>query len=376
MAAVASSTQEILGRVNGEVMENAGLVSEHLLTGLFRALFRVERATEVAEPQVFSLDDDPALILDKRMTPAHWRHLPMYVANGEILAKRFQQYMEFEFVFVADLTPSMGYRWRDLYLGAPGLSDNADYLGPETLESGSYSSTKLYILKYLLYAYLFSAARFGFQCRAMFFTPDDVVHLRGESADFAFQALNYVDEHFLSDENLGAWEARDALPSPYHRVFQELLDYRQEAVMVLATDFMDLVHGRIAEEEIDPYLAELKYQHRFAIMQVNDPHEVNTLDNKDDLPTSTRWAFPRDVERPDEGGLGQQKYYRPPARNRAFVESARRWLGPDDVLAGGVAEMAARRAIKLQKFVYGRGESGENLIEQRLQEISRWLEES
>jgi hypothetical protein len=377
VTAASASTQRIVRQVNDEIFEAAALVSEDLLIGLFRSLFRVERATEFSEPEVFAVHDDPSLILDKRMSAAHWKYFAHFLGNEEILVKRFRQFTEFDFLFVADLTPSMGYRWRDVYLGIPGISENPDFIAPgDDAEPADYSSTKLYILKYLLYAFLFSAVRFGFNSRVLFFSLDKTFQLTGRGPDFPFQALTYVDDHFMDEQNPNRWDAIDTYPSPYEEVLNILLDLRSESVVVLATDFMDLVHGRIGMSSVDPFLAELKARHRLAVMQINDPHEVNTVENRDEHPTSTRWAFQRNVEVPSEGGIGKQRYYRSPGRNMDFMRHCREYLGRDDRMGGRISDMVASRGITLQKFVYGHAATGKNLIEERLQEISRWLEEN
>jgi hypothetical protein len=309
------------------------------------------------------------------MSPAHWKYLPAFLGNDEILAKRFQLFTEYDFIFIADLTPSMGYRWRDIYLGQVGLSENADFLPPDiSFDLADYSSTKLYILKYLLYAFLLSAVRYGFRCQVLFFTLDGTSTMSGNTNEFPSHALDFVDQHWLNEANPNVWDAAGVYPSPYERVLQELMDTRAESVMVLATDFMDIVHGRFTEDELDPYLAELHYRHRLSVLQVNDPREVNTRDNRDDRPTSTRWAFQRNVETPGEGGIGKQLFHRSPARNRDLVDQCRARLGAGDLLGGTVADRVVARGITMQKFVYGRSGRSGNRIEQRLQEIGGWLE--
>ncbi|MEM7391438.1 MAG: hypothetical protein AAF492_03740 [Verrucomicrobiota bacterium] len=377
MNPVQSSTQQILRTVTGEIMEHAHLVAFSLLAGVLRSLFRVERATEFSGLKEFDLDDDPARIATNRISPAQWEFLPAYVANGDILTKQYTPFMDYEFIFVADLTPSMGYRWRDVYLGTPGHSDNNDFLFHETgrpLED--FTSTKLYILKYLIYAFLLAATHLGLRCRILFFGLDNVITFKGSTAEFPHQALMYVDEYFLDPRNPNRWEAQDVFASPYERVLLELLEHRRESVVVLASDFMDLVHGTASTDRLEPWFAELKAQHRFAVLQLNDPHEVNTVLNQDDHPTSNRWAFQRNVEMPNEGGIGQQRYYRPAARNAEFVRQCREILGPDDRPEGRLADLVAGQGITLQKFVYGTRGTRTGVIEEQLQQIAHWTREA
>ena len=374
MAAIHQISREILHRVNGEIFEAANLLSTAMLTGLFRALFRVERATEVSEVDIFAASDDPALLMERRMSAAHWRHFPLYLANEDLLVKRFNVFTEYDFIFVADLTPSMGYRWRDAYLGQTGLSENPDFL-PAALESEAhhYSSTKLYLLKYLTFAFLLSAVRFGFRTRALFFTGDETTTLAGINEEIAFHALQHVDLHFL-DPAPDIWEASRPAASPYEAVLQSLLETRHESVVVFLSDFLDLAHGRGDVDQLLPMFTELKYRHRLAVLQVNDPREVNTRDNRDDHPSSTRWAFQRDVETPDEGGIGKQRYYRAPGRNREFVQRCRRLLGTDDRLDGELARRLNEAGIIVQKFVHGQAPGTGNQIEERIEEMGHWLE--
>jgi hypothetical protein len=234
----------------------------------------------------------------------------------------------------------------------------------------------MYMLKYLMYAFLLSAVRFGFRSRVVFFTMDDSITLNGNGEEFPFQAVDFVDRYLMDADNVNAWDTGDFYTSPCERVLQELLETRTESVMVLATDFMDVVHGRFTEAQMDPYLAELRYRHRLSVLQINDPREVNTVENRDDRPSSTRWAFQRNVEVPDEGGIGKQRFYRAAARNREFMEHCRRVLGSDDLLNGSLAERLAGRGITMQKFVHGHGLGVGNRIEQRIQEIGSWLEKN
>ncbi len=375
MSAAHQINREILHRVNGEIFEAANLLSTTLLTGLFRALFRVERSTEVSSLDVFSAADDPALMMDRKMSPLHWRHFPVFLANEDILVKRFSIFTEFDFIFVADLTPSMGYRWRDAYLGQDGLSDNPDFL-PTRLDQADapFSSTKLYILKYLTFAFLLSAVRFGFRSRFDFFTAAGQESLTGQNEELAFHALQAIDRHFADDRDPEIWEAGQRRASPYEAALHHLLETRHQSVIVLASDFLDFAHGRAAPDALLPLFAELRYRHRLAVLQINDPREVNTRDNRDDRPSSTRWAFQRDVESPDEGGIGKQRYYRPAARNRDFVRRCRRWLGTDDQLDGEWARQLNANGIIVQKFVHGHAPGAGNLIEQRIEEMGSWLE--
>ncbi len=374
MAAIHQINREVLFRVNGEIFETANLLSSAMLTGLFRALFRVERATEVSDIDVFTTGDDPTLLLERKMSAAHWRFFASYLANEEILVKRFNVFTEYDFIFVADLTPSMGYRWRDAYLGQTGRSENPDFLPADLAGGPPYSSTKLYLLKYLTFAFLLSAVRFGFRSRVHFFTADQTTTLTGQNEELAFQALQHIDLHFLDDGDPEIWEAGRRQASPYESVLQCLMETRHQSVIVFASDFLDLVHRRAHLDQLMPLFTELKYRHRLAVLQLNDPREVNTRDNRDDRPSSTRWAFQRDVESPDEGGIGKQRFYRPPARNRAFVQGCRRILGTDDRLDGELARQLNAGGIITQKFVHGHGPGMGNQIEERIQEMGSWLE--
>jgi hypothetical protein len=152
------------------------------------------------------------------------------------------------------------------------------------------------------------------------------------------------------------------------------METRHQSVIVLASDFLDLAHRRATTDQIMPLLTELRYRHRLAVLQINDPREVNTRDNRDDRPSSTRWAFQRDVETPDEGGIGKQRFYRPPARNQEFVQRCRHILGTDDQLDGELARQLSANGITTQKFVHGHAPGTGNLIEERIEEMGSWLE--
>src|SRR5258706_1852397 len=105
------SNQRISNEVNAAIALHAGEISRNLLSGAFYSLFHVERESEIAEPTVFTSDSDPAGLETRRMDYLHFRHLPLFLSNEELLQRRFTAYTDYEFVLIVDVTRSLTQGW-------------------------------------------------------------------------------------------------------------------------------------------------------------------------------------------------------------------------------------------------------------------------
>jgi hypothetical protein len=109
----------ILQRLNALILERIGRLFTRRLTGArFRNLLPAEEGLEVAGLDVFDVQQ-PTEHLDLGRLRVPWEHLPLALANEEVVCKRFERVAEEHFVILADVSASMRYPLRLLYAGLP-----------------------------------------------------------------------------------------------------------------------------------------------------------------------------------------------------------------------------------------------------------------
>ena len=280
--------REVMRRINREVSLRATRFANALLSGVFRAIFHVEKSYEYAEPEIFSLEHDPDRIMWKRLDDNQLRYLPLAIANEEVLASRHQVFTEYDFVIVADISHSMLFRWWEVYGGEPmNSSAKSGEFADSSVRSGDREyfeerwrvpgdRSKLFLLKYTLAAFLRAARNNDFYCHVVLF-GGGVVECYDSRQELHLEEtlLDQIDARCEKITRL-AVEERPLMEEALRLV----LARRRRAIVLCISDFADYLrhlnedHPRIALNEASLPLAEIATQHRLLVLQIMDRREL------------------------------------------------------------------------------------------------------
>ncbi len=263
----------VLQRINREVSLRASRFANALLIGAFRAIFRVEKAYEFTEPDVFQLDQSPDQILWSRLSESQLSRLPLALINNEILTARYQVFTEYDFIVVADLSQSMMLDWWLSYGGPPAR--NEPRRQPPTWKVMG-DRTKLYLLKYTLASFIHAAAANGFYCKVL---------LVGNNRVVGFDSRQQPDlEDFLlgqMDAQCGQLATTCAAETPrICEALRQVLALRRRCIVLCVSDFRDtLAHvgeeqPRLRMSDLVVPLAEISASHRLLVLQINERREL------------------------------------------------------------------------------------------------------
>jgi len=263
--------KDVLRAVNLEVSLRARKFSDQLLSGVFRAIFRVEQSFEFAEPEVFRLEHDPGRIAWSRLDSYNLKHLPVAIANEEVCANRYQLFTEYDFVVLADVSRSMMLRWGTVY-GMPKVQE------PVRVWT-EFLATKLYFLKYILLSFLSAARKNNFTRSIKLFGADRIMtYSSKEDAELEESILYNIDQHF---RELAESELPEGPKLP--DALREMLEYKKRCIVLCVSDFMDGVprlgqgmrfqEARMELSDFIPSLAELAYRHKVLVFRINDTQE-------------------------------------------------------------------------------------------------------
>jgi hypothetical protein len=319
-AAAQWANEQLAQQVNDQIALSAGEISRNLLTGSFRSLFRVERALEAAESDVFDLDTDPDRLDVQRMDPAQWLYFPYFLIGQDLPARRYAAYNEYDFVLVLDVSRSM-------------TSGSGE---PKTWMRHTF-----YRLKFLAYSLLLSAGREGYKCRLILY--DQGTPISWESQDdegFAYAVLELLDARVLYQSPAAAepvW--------PWQEVLDELVSSPHPMMVAIASDFLDPVQGHCDEAVFLSYLAELRFCHRLVVLRVNELRDLT-------LPIGGEKFSLRDLHYGEDGDPKRLSVKEHQQNRQRFQE----WLGEveaEGVGPGRLASVLAAYGIHHQLFVAG-----------------------
>jgi len=272
--------KDVIRAVNREVSLKARKFSNELLSGVFRAIFRVEQAFEFAEPEVFQLEHDPERIAWSRLDSYKLSNLPVAIANEEVFANRYQLFTEYDFIILADVSRSMMLKWWHTYgaTGAPFFSRN------ELVKS------KLYFLKYIVLSFLHAAKKNQFNCWIKLFGRNRVVtYSSRDDPHLEESVLQHIDNHFVRLAGSSESEV-PMLPE----ALRETLEHKKQCIVLCVSDFMDGVpllanrrgksgQPRMRLSDFVPLLAEIAYWHRMLVFRINDRNEKHVVPSGGDV---------------------------------------------------------------------------------------------
>lgn len=261
-------------RMNREVSVRASRFANTLLSGVFRAIFLIEKAYEFSEPEVFEVDHEPDRMMYSRLDSYRLSNLPLAIANEDVLASRYQLFTEYDFVVVADVSQSMMLYWWGVYGGAPLPGHSVESL-IAAVETHKWKTpgdrTKLFLLKYTLASFLHAARTNEFFSYVLLAGGDGVeVHDSRREPHLDETLLERIDEHYERLVRSGGDERphlADAL--------KQVLARRRRAIVLCISDFADCLQhinerspGCSPGEIIVP-LAEVSSRHRLLVLKVN-----------------------------------------------------------------------------------------------------------
>ena len=249
---------ELAESANHAISLDAGEISQNLLTGAFRSLFRIEKEAEVTEPGVFQIDSAPANLDVKSMDLAHWRYFALSLLQENLRERRYASFNEYEFCLVLDVSRSISQGWETALQDRAGLP---------------WRQHVLYTAKYLVYAFLRSALHGGYRCHVTLVDQgyQETLHLQDDENQ-VFAVLDFIDTYI--DARSRAIEVPDDAP-PWASVLGGLAERANPMLVAVISDFLDpLVHGT-GEDELFALLGQLRYQHRLLVFQVNREEDIN-----------------------------------------------------------------------------------------------------
>lgn len=277
-AAASQLNREVLRRLNREITLRASQFANALFAGVFRAVFCVEKAYEFTEPEVFQPDYEPQRILWSRLNAYHLTHLPLAIANGDVLASRYQLFTEYDFVVVVDVSQSMMLEWWEWYGGELASGQEVSHLATRAVLG---DRTKLFLLKYTLASFLYAAKTNQFYSYVLLAGGDQIQEYDSRrDSNLEESLLERMDEHF---RRLAASAGTETprLGEALRRVSAR----RRRAIVLCLSDFRDtLIHcthrdsgptrPALSWSEILLPLAQIAAQHRALALQVVDRHEL------------------------------------------------------------------------------------------------------
>jgi hypothetical protein len=278
-ATVREANAVILRQVNEQITLAATRFANALLSGVFRAIFRIEKAYEAAEPEVFQLEHDPDRILWHRLDPHQMRNLAVSIANEELSCNRYQLFSEYDFVVLADASRSMMLNWWYVY----GFSDPS--LLEVTADDSRLRLSKLWCLKYVLAAFLAAAERNGFKSFVTLFGAGRTEEYTSASdPDLKRTILERADAVCYDLAETRAPEQPLML-----EVMRQLVLRKRRCIILCISDFDDFVRHlslgfggrchlerapRLGASELSSLVGELAERHKCLILKVNDREEL------------------------------------------------------------------------------------------------------
>ncbi|MDP2913229.1 MAG: hypothetical protein Q8N91_04405 [Candidatus Omnitrophota bacterium] len=267
--------KEVLRRINREVSVRASRFANALLSGVFRAIFQIEKAYEFAEPAIFQPEHEPDRMLLNRLDGYRLSNLPMAIANEDVLVSRYQLFTEYDFVVVADVSQSMMLYWWGIYGGDPMPGHTAEELTAD-VEAHKWKipgdRTKLFLLKYTLASFL-HAARANEFFSYVLLAGDSKIELYDSRREPNLEEtlLRNIDEHYGKLVTKGG-EERPQL----QEALRQVLARRRRAIVLCISDFNDCLQhindkggARLSQNDIILPLAEISSRHRLLVLQIN-----------------------------------------------------------------------------------------------------------
>ncbi len=264
--------REILGRINEEILLKAYKLADTLLTSLFRSIFRIQQSIEFTEPEIYQPGDSPDRILWSKVSSYQVRNLALSIAHEEIFAKRFQAEREYEFVILADVSRSMMLKWWRIY-GSALIKDK----DKTPIQIKDLIASKLYLLKYILTAFLRAAQKNNFTCKVIFFGggPTPIEFSVKDKSALEKALFIHIDNHFYK-------LAQNNKPEPpsLPTVLREQIVYQRNRFILCLSDFTDGItfigknEPRLEDRQIIPYFIDLAYKYRMVAVRINDKRET------------------------------------------------------------------------------------------------------
>lgn|SRR3990167_1431174 len=280
---VVQVNRNILKRINQQISLRATQFANTLLSGIFRAIFHIEKAYEFSETETFQLEHDPERIIWSRLDAYQMSHIAMAIANEDVVAKRYQLFTEYDFIVIADVSRSMLVNNWGIYGGRSYVDETRSM--EENLEI--LRKTKLYVMKYALTSFLHAARNNKFMSWVILFGGDRILEFNSkDSYNLEEFILLKIDEHF---ENLveSCQTERPMLPE----VLWQVARRNRRSVILCLSDFMDGVEfvnekkilGKIIRRQLFSKLnvrnillplGEIAYRHRILTLLINDWAEI------------------------------------------------------------------------------------------------------
>jgi hypothetical protein len=347
------TNQEVLRRINREVTLRAARFANALLSGVFRAIFRVEKALEFSEPEVFQLDYEPDRILWSRLDEYHLRNLPRAIAGEEVLASRYRLFTEYDFVIVVDVSQSMMLDWWVQYGGK--VMEGEIFRALPTQRVGG-DRTKLFLLKYALASFLHAARANDFMACALLAGGGTVQEYDSrQERNMEEVLLNYIDRHFRH-----LVQRTSAEPPKLAEALRRVVARRRRAIVLCITDFRDTLQ-HIGEDrpsvemrETLLQLAEIATHHRLLVLQINDDLEM--APQEEHIRVGTRTCPHLNTERfADSHGLNlkARQLVRHRDRVREWNDILQRRLA--DFGIKSVQVIAGRNDLEIDRKIYELG---------------------
>lgn len=271
---VSRINEEAISQLNHNILLQAHDFAGNFLSGNFHSLYRIEKSYEFAEPEVYQPEHNPDQILWSKTDLTWLTRLPMAIANEELLIARYQQYTEYDFIIIADVSQSMASDWWPTY-GAK-ISSKSIHLPRSKNLFGD--QTKLFYLKLLLVSFLNAAFKNGFDSSVYLFGDNSVREISSsQQTNFAESSLLEVDEHFFNAAKSNKSEKSQLLKA----LEQVLLNHHQNSIILLLSDFRDTlqhINEEVPQEDSsDLYslLGELNEKHNLITVQINDLEELS-----------------------------------------------------------------------------------------------------
>ena len=305
-----------LRTANDEIALYAGELAHHFLAGCFPTMMYVERSSEVAEPGPFDLSMEPERLETRRMTARHWQRFELALVSGDLLARRYVQELEYEFVLALDISRSFTGSWL------------------ESVAAGEWREDVCFRLKYLACALLNSAVAQNFACRVIFVDQGRTSEVWArEDESIAHAVLEQLDELIA---------LRQSVPERLwllEGVLQELAASSANLLVAVVSDFLDPVQDHGGNEELMlSVLSRLRHSKRLMVLQVNRERDLC----QSRLRSESQAAMTYGEE------SGRRKFS--PAETAERRARYCRWLGGPDGSAGRLETYLATENVPFQKF--------------------------
>lgn len=301
---------------NDEIALYAGDLSDQFLAGCFPRMMYIERSLELAEPAAFDLSMEADRLETRRMSAQDWLRFDLSLANGNLLARRYIQELDYEFVLVLDISRSMTDGW---------LTE---------VVSGTWRQHLCYRLKYLACALLHSAIAQNFACRVVFVDQHQRHEIAAsDDASLPFAVLEFIDELIITrpDMSENYWALGDAL--------RELADKPIDLLVAVLSDFLDPPQDHGGDEELMlSALSRLRQTKRLIVLQINRERDLRQSRLR---PESLSELTYREEE-------GSQKFSLPETAERRARYC--RWLGGTNGVAGRLETHLAMENVPFQKI--------------------------